>query len=243
VARAPSWASPIRDAKEAPRYSIAEAARYLQIPSATLSSWFAGRQYPVIGGTKDFSPLIDRPDKSDPRLSFANLIEAHALRALRCRYQVPMRAIRTALDYAESESGIRRLLLSDELRAMPGEVFLQRLDGIVNIGRGGQHAIKGILEMFLQRIDRDGHGAPLRLFPFTRPPEQIADRESPRLVLIDPQIASGRPILSSKAIRTATVADRFTAGESISELASDYGLTAPEIEEAIRYERPKQIAA
>lgn len=63
------------------------------------------------------------------------------------------------------------------------------------------------------------------------------------LILIDPKIGFGRPVLIGKAIRTATIANRFDAGESVSDLATDYGLTTPEIEEAIRYERPKHLAA
>lgn len=154
-----------------------------------------------------------------------------------------MRHIRTALAYASEEYGIERLLLSDDLRAMPGEVFLQRLDKLVNIGRSGQEALKEILETFLQRIDRDLQGIPLRLFPFTRPLEQVTLHEVPRVVLIDPKLGSGRPVLMRKAIRTATIADRFGAGESVSALAADYDLGVTDIEEAIRYERPKFLAA
>jgi hypothetical protein len=119
----------------------------------------------VAGGTRDFERLIQRADEVDPKLSFDNLIEAHALRALRSKYSVPMKAIRTALDYAEARCGFERLLLSDELRAIPGEVLLQRLDEIINIGRGGQEVIKEILATFLQRVDRGDKGAPLRLSP------------------------------------------------------------------------------
>ncbi|MEO8275882.1 MAG: DUF433 domain-containing protein [Thermoanaerobaculia bacterium] len=241
--RNPLWASPIRDAREAPRYSVPEAAHYLDIPSATLSSWVLGRSYVVSAGKRNFEPLIRRPDEKDARLSFWNLIEAHALRALRSKHDVPMRHVRTALAYAGKEYGIERLLLSDDLRAMPGELFLQRLDKLVNIGRSGQEALKELLETFLQRIDRDLQGIPLRLFPFTRPLEQVTLHDVPRVVLIDPKLGSGRPVLMRKAIRTATIADRFGAGESVSALAADYDLGIADIEEAIRYERPKFLAA
>jgi uncharacterized protein (DUF433 family) len=231
------------DPKEVPRYPVPEAARYLQIPASTLTSWVAGRKYPVTAGERDFPPLIHRPEPDDPRLSFSNLVEAHVLRALRTKHKVPIKAVRTALDYAQEKSGIDRLLLDDGLRATPGEVFLEQLDDLVNIGRRGQTAMKEILGRFLQRIDRDIQGSPLRLFPFTRPPEQIASGTIPRLVVIDPVIASGRPITMRRAIRTSTIADRFNAGESILDLVEDCALDAAEVEEAIRYERPAQIAA
>lgn len=242
--RNPAWASVVRDPKEAPRYSIPEAARYLGIPAATLSSWVVGRKYSAADGTRDFEPLIHRTDDSDPRLSFSNLIEAHTLRALRSKHDVPMKAVRNALDYTSRHyPDIERLLLSDDLRTTPGEVFLQRLEKLVNIGRGGQEAFKEVLSGFLQRVDRDMHGLPIRLFPFTRSLESGALAESPRLVLIDPKLGSGRPVLASRAIRTSTIADRFNAGESVSSLAADYGLDTRDVEEAIRYERPSFAAA
>jgi uncharacterized protein (DUF433 family) len=229
--RNPAWSSPVRSALDSPRYFVPEAARYLGIPQLTLKSW--------IGDASD--SLVCRADENDPRLSFANLIEAHTLRALRTTHGVRMKFVRTALDYAAKECELPRVLLSDDLRATPGEVFLQRLGVLINIGRGGQEGMVEILGAFLQRIDRDIKGVPVRLFPFSRPMEQAST--SPRLICIDPKIASGRPILFSGAIRTSTIEERFLAGESLAALAEEYGMALSEIEEAIRYEQQRPEAA
>jgi len=58
----------------------------------------------------------------------------------------------------------------------------------------------------------------------------------PRYVLIDPYVAFGRPVLTGTGIPTAVIADRYKAGESIDELAEDYGQDRFHIEEAIRCE-------
>ncbi|HSN85160.1 MAG TPA: hypothetical protein VL025_00315, partial [Thermoanaerobaculia bacterium] len=79
---------------ERPRYSIAQAARYIHISPTTLRSWVMGRPYQTSGGSRYSPPLINRPVSEDPRLSFPNLVEAHVLRALRTRHEVPMSAIR-----------------------------------------------------------------------------------------------------------------------------------------------------
>ena len=90
------------------------------------------------------------------------------------------------------------------------------------------------MEAHLRRIDRDEKGLALRLFPFTR-----RDPEGdPGWIVIDPRIAFGQPALAGQGIPTAVLADRYKAGESIHELAADYGCRGELIEEAIRCELP-----
>jgi uncharacterized protein (DUF433 family) len=71
-----------------------------------------------------------------------------------------------------------------------------------------------------------------RLFPFTRKRQP----DEPKAVVIDPYVSFGRPVLAGTGIATAVVAERYKAGESIADLAEDYGRQALEIEEAIRCE-------
>jgi uncharacterized protein (DUF433 family) len=226
------------DPKELPRYSVPEAAHYLRMSDATLKSWVSGRLYPVTGGQRQWEGLINRPDKDDPRLSFSNLIEAHVLLALRKQYRVKVREIRTALEFTSKKCGIERVLLSRQLRAMKGNLFLQELDKLTNIGKGGQVAMPEILGAYLQRIDWDFTGFPVRMFPLTR--DQHLD--SPKILTIDPKIAFGRPVILRNAIKTSAIAERFQAGESIADLAEDYDLKVFEVEEAIRYEAPLKAA-
>lgn len=217
---------------ERPRYKIGQAAQYLRISPTTLRSWVVGRPYPTGEGHRYFQPLIGRPDEQDLRLSFNNLVEAHVLRALRTRHKVPMSAVRSALDFAESQFQIKRLLLSDELRAAAGTVFLERLDELIDLGRAGQLVLKELLQAHLQRIDRNIEGLPVRLFPVS-----IRGLDGPKVVVIDPQVSFGRPYISGKGVRTSTIVERLDAGESREDIAQDYGLEAYEIDEAILYER------
>lgn len=220
------------DPNELPRYTVPEAAHYLRMSEKTLKSWVAGRSYPVLGGEKYWEGLIRRPSEGDPKLSFSNLIEAHVLLALRKQYQVKIREVRTALEFARETLGIERILLSPELRVTQGNMFLLRLDDLINVGRGGQGAMPELLGAYLERIEWNVAGVPARIFPFTRD-----DRlDSPKLLAIDPRIAFGRPVVERKAIKTSAIAERFKAGESMANLAEDYDLEVFEVEEAIRYE-------
>ena len=222
-----------RDPREIPIYSVGDAAAYLHIPSATLRSWVAGRTYPTADGVASFRPLIPVPDSESGLLSFNNLVEAHVLRALRTRHGVALRHVRPALSYAESELGINRLLLSNELQTSGGELFLERFGQLINLSKSGQLAVKKLLEAHLKRVERDEHELPRRLYPFLT--GELAD--GPRTIVIDPRISFGRPTVVGTGISTAVLAQRIDAGETVADLAGDYGMDIATIEEAVVYEK------
>jgi uncharacterized protein (DUF433 family) len=220
---------------EIPRYSMAEAAKYLRMSDSTLKTWVAGRNYPVASGQKHWAGLIHRPDPDDSRLSFLNLIEAHVLLALRRQYRVKMPEVRIALDFAREALHVERVLLSQNLRVTTGNVFLEHLGGLINLGRAGQGAIPEILQAYLERIEWDRRNFPVKLFPLT----QADYTDAPKVLAIDPVVAFGRPVIERKAITTSVIAERFfQARESIEVIAEDYDLETFEVEEAIRYEIP-----
>ena len=219
--------------EERPRYTMAQAARYLHLSPTTLRSWVVGRRYQTSSGDRYFRPLISPPSSDDVRLSFPNLIEAHVLRSLRTRHEVPMSALRTALDYAENKFKIRRLLLRDDLRTAAGTVLIEQLGQLIDLGASGQIVLKELLTAHLKRIDRDVNGLPLRLFPVNT----TRGVDGPRIVAVDPKIAFGRPIISGKGVRTLTIVERLDAGEDRTTVAADYQLEEHEIDEAILYER------
>jgi uncharacterized protein (DUF433 family) len=111
-------------------------------------------------------------------------------------------------------------------------LFVDELSSLVNVTREGQIEMRELILAHLHRIERDPGGLPIRLFPFTRTGMQ--EREVP--VQIDPTIAFGRPSLRNRAVPTAVLADRFKAGEAMSELATDFSVTVDVIEDAIRCE-------
>src|SRR3954449_7883161 len=82
-------------------YTLAEAARYVRLPTATLRSWILGRQYPKADGRGDFPPLIRPASKEPTWLSFSNLIEAHVLRWLRGAHGGSVKALLSGRAYAE----------------------------------------------------------------------------------------------------------------------------------------------
>lgn len=221
------------DSRDAPAYTVAEAARYLRLPAATLRSWALGRQYPTTKGGAQFHPLIRPASRKPPLLSFWNLIEAHVLRSLRTEHGVAVPALRSAISYAEEQLGIERLLLRPELRTSAGRVFLDKYGALIELSASGQLAMRRILQEHLKRIEWDRSRFPAQLYPFL----PAGETQEERPIVIDARLAFGRPVLASKSISTRVIADRIDAGEPVDDVASDYGIDPSEVEQAAVYER------
>lgn len=224
-----------RNPGESPAYSLAEAAHYLQVPRATISSWVRGRHYPVRGGTKFFKPVIELPDASRSVLSFINLVEVHVLDAIRRKHAIPLDKVRAAVRYLERHFDSRHPLADQRIETDGRDLFVQKLGQLITISQEGQLAMRTLLDAHLRRIEWDPSGVAARLYLFAR--KRALDE--PRVVVVDPAVSFGRPVLVGTGIPTAVIASRFKAGETIEQLADDYGRNASEIHDAIRCELPE----
>jgi len=218
------------DPRIAPAYSVAQAAHYLKIPAPTVRSWVLGRDYPRRSGKARFKPVVVTPSDPEHRISFRNLIELTALRALRTEHEFKLSAVRTALDYAGRELGVSDLLASPDLYTRPGELFLERYGQLINLNRAGQLGIQAVLQGLLQRIQWDKR-LPVRFFP------PLPSRPEAKSVMLDPKVSFGRPVLARLGVSTAVIVDRINAGEDKAALSKDYGATDEEIMDALAYER------
>ena len=218
------------DPRLAPAYTVAEAARFLRIPLPTVRSWVKGRDYPRRSGMGRFKAVIVPPRDPDHRLSFRNLVELAALRALRTEHGLQLSAVRQALQFAHKQLGDDAPLASHDLFASPGEIFLERYGQLISLNRAGQLGIRAVLQGLLTRIQWDKSQA-VRFFP------PLPNRPEERTVMLDPTISFGRPVLARLGVTTSVIVDRVNAGEEATEIAKDYGATDEEIMDALAYER------
>jgi uncharacterized protein (DUF433 family) len=215
---------------EAPVYSFADAASYARVPYQTLRYWVRGRG--------DTPPLIKVAESQPIALSFLNLLECHVLHALRTKYEMQIKSVRRALETLDRISPSRHPLLESTLRTDRIDLFLDSAGEFINLSRGGQTAIKEVLQRYLQRIETNESGIP-KFFPFV-----VNDRpEEPKIISIVPTIAFGRSVIDGTGISTAVIAARFNAREPIEALAEEYGRTQEEIQEAVIWESNRLAAA
>lgn len=226
----------------APIYSIGEGARYLRVPENTIRSWLDGRSYPVKKrGTGRSSQIIvpAGASGSGARLSFLNLVEIHVLDALRRQYRLQLPDIRHAVFYLRDHFGspnplARRDMLTDGRHLFVEAIGSSGSSTLVNASREGQLAMRDLVELHLRRIDWDPRGLVARLYPFVG--QRTPGPDVPRVIAIDPRVSFGRPVVARIGVPTGIIADRFDSGESIDDLADDYGAEPVEIQEAIRCE-------
>lgn len=224
----------VKDIREIPAYSFAEAAHYLRMPRSTLRSWFLGQSYE----TGFFKPVITIADKKRKRLSFINLVESHVLDAIRRKHKISLPKARKALEYLRKKFPSDHPLADQQFATDGLSLFIDRYGQLVNISKSGQLAMRDILTAYLHRIERDPSGIPSKIYLFTRKRQP----DEPRTVMIDPNISFGRPVLAGTGIATAVLAERYKAGDSIADLTRDYGRESSEIEEAIRCELDLEAA-
>ena len=216
------------DVRELPAYTVSEAAHYLAVPAATVRYWSVGQDA--------YAPLIAVPSRSPTLLSFLNLTELHVLAAIRRTHVVAMPKVRRAIHYlmttASGATDRRHPLLSRVLETDGLDLFIEQYGRLINVSRAGQTAMRAVIGAALRRIRRDADGVPIKLYPFTR----AAVDDAPAMIVIDPTVSAGRPVIAGTGLATHVIAERCKAGESVRQLARDYEREEAEIEEAIRCE-------
>ena len=214
------------DIRYEPLYAPADISRYAHVNRETLRTWTGAR-----GKT-----LLTRADhRSIAPFSFINLIEAHVLVALRKMHGVPMQRIRRAVHWLSNRFGTAHALAEINLETDGYDLFVDYFGLTVSASSRGQIAIPEIVSLYLHRIERDKAG-PVRFYPFT------TYEGCPKLIVMDPRVDFGRPVIKGTRIETVMVFDRYSGGESLTEIAKDYDLKLPAVEEALRCEIERRAA-
>ena len=224
------------DTYNIPTYSVTDASRYLNIPLPTLRTWLNGRKYQTKEGTKEFLPIIQRPDSQTSQLSFTNLVEAHILRVIRTIHNISLDKVRTALDYISDKFGTLHPLATKEFSTDGVDLFIEQVEHLVNVSRSGQLAMKKVLTDLLTRVEWDEHNFATKLYP------QINSNHDDKILTIDPHISFGKPTITGTGVPTKVIAQLYDAGDSMEDIAEDYDCTVIQIEKAILFESQLQAA-
>ncbi len=232
-------ASKAQDVRYQPLYTIREVAGYARVNPSTLRTWAVGRPSPSRNDER-YPPVIKVADlRRQDMLSFINLIESHVLVALRQSHQVPLSNIRSAVDWLRRETGMAHPLAELDIHTDGMNLLINRVGELVSASERGQVVIREIVERFLRRIERDAHGIPIQFYPFTH---EESSAETPKDVIIDPNIAFGRPVVQGTRVSTSIVFERYKGGESLTAIAHDYDLELRPVEEALRCEIERRAA-
>jgi uncharacterized protein (DUF433 family) len=219
-----------------PIYTVAEAARALDVPPATLSTWAFGYVRRPAGRREHRGEAIVTafPGLRGPRIPFVGLAEGMVLAAVR-RSGVSLQRVRPALAVLASDLGIEHALASRRLYTSGAELLYDHAAQLPDdegdavrelvVIRSGQRVFTEAIEAYLHRIEygSDGYARLIRLPPYER-----------AQVVADPDRAFGQPIFARGGARVSDVLDRFWSGDDIEVLAQEFGIPEPEIEDVLR---------
>jgi uncharacterized protein (DUF433 family) len=211
-------------------YSFGEAARLTGLRGSRVREWFRGR------ADKSFRKVFRgdyQPIDGDFAISFLDLIDVFVAGRLR-EHGVTLQTLRRVItrmaeDFKTTHPFSRQELLSDGKM-----VFLRNLD---SIGQNEltevltrQKVFPNILLPFLQRIDYDEVTILARRW-------RIAN-----MVVIDPGLSFGKPVVETVAIPTKILAASYYANcKNADRVADWYGIHPSHVLAAVRFEN--EIAA
>lgn len=230
-----------------PLYTQAEAASYLDMAPSTFRNWARGyhNKFPnrphVVG-----APLITylgSPHSPHPSIPFIGLAEGMFLSALR-RANVPLQKIRPALELVRQKIGVEHALASRRLYVAGAQLLYEIGDDLggddkretrkLIVLKDGQYVFREAIDRYLTRIDYDQSGNEYAR-KVNLPGYEVAE------ITVLPGVNFGRPFFTKTGTPLYVVADDLRAGETVEDVADDYGL--PEDQVAEVQERIEREAA
>ncbi|HZN16812.1 MAG TPA: DUF433 domain-containing protein [Micromonosporaceae bacterium] len=196
---------------------------HLGVPPTTIKEWLKkhGRARPVMHS-------VPPPMPHGPRVPFIALAEAQILRELR-RSGLSMQNIREGVAELRRRTGEEYVLATNTIASDGGELLYNAATKVAPEwvrARDGQGTLRQVIETVIKYVHYgpDGFADRLVLRPY-----------GAAQVIIDPRFAFGQPVLGRSKVRVETIADLFYGGgESVEDIADEYGITTEEVETVLR---------
>ncbi len=203
-------------------FTLRESAAYLDVPTSTLHQWVRPSDGP---GLVTIFPRAGR----SATVPFVGFAEAYVLSVLR-HAGVPMQRIRPAVSRLSEEFGLDHALASQRVYTDGAELIFDYAsasddDALLTVVRTGQEHLTEVIRGYLKRISYGGDGwaEQIQLPAYTAAG-----------VIVDPDRAFGQPLVIHGGARVEDLVDRFRAGDSVSDIAEDFGVPQDEVEDVIR---------
>jgi uncharacterized protein (DUF433 family) len=210
-------------------YTLQEAERLTGADAREVSRWLFG--YSFKGGTSPPLWTTQLAELDEKVIGFKDLLELRIVKAFR-NHDVPLRVIRAAIDNAKAIFGTEYPFTANRFLTDGKTVFYEalkeqgeiELTDLVRRQLVFEHIVRPEL---YAGIEFTADGQAKRWFPLKRS----------SVVVLDPQIAFGKPVLAEYGVRTDLVVETYRAEKSKKMAASLYGIPISAVDAAIRYER------
>lgn len=206
-----------------PAYQVNEAARYAGVSAATVAAWHNASE-------SRSAPLDARSHRA--ALSYLQLIEVAVVAAMR-QQRVPLRRISEAREYISKilrvEYPFARYAFKTDGRRlwMDYSQIIGKRRGkgkLLGLNEKGQLAWDAIIGSRLKDFEYDGTGIVIKW--------KVAGPDS--RVFIDPRVSFGAPVVDG--VPTWVILGRRKAGESVPDIADDFGIDVESVLSALQFE-------
>jgi uncharacterized protein (DUF433 family) len=220
-----------QDARTLPTYTIPEAAEYLAIDPWTLLSWYSKRE-PVLKPSGWYGEA-----EAFALLTFQDIEEAYKVHMLRTKYGYSMQYIQKALADARKESKSDHPLIHPKFNFYAYDRLAMEIPKrgrktttmIPLAAKDRAYFIGEVVKAWGKRIVTDRKGKTKQIFPW----RFAAKDEESRPVSIQPDVLSGRLVVTGTRIPVRVLASRIRAGETPEALAKDYGINSDLVRKAL----------
>ena len=215
--------------KDRLRYSLSEAARYLQVHASTLRWWLEGGKR----GERAYPPVLREEPTGTSELSWYEFLEASWLREY--RGHLSLRRLRPLIMSLREEFQVLHPLATFQ-PFVAGRDLVYRLQTELDIPQGlwivvgsGQLVLTAQAKAFFKRV---------HFHPPTGAAESFTLVNADAPVVLNPNRAFGIPTI--RGVRAEILSELYEAGEPedfITEIYTDYGITTSDIRTAVNFER------
>lgn len=214
-----------------PLYSFAEADRIARVTPGTSRRWLKGYHFWYDDKRHEMPPVTPDLGEQDA-VSFVDLMEVAAINELR-KEGFSFKRVRQINAYCRVYLHEPRPLVTQKFKVAGQDIFLDAdFSVLLDVGReAGMLAWREVLEPFLKDVDYENDLA-RRYWPLGRQ----------RMVIVDPDYGFGLPVVEGNGVRTEIIAERHRAGDSTDQISYDFDVTPRQIEDALQWEMPKQVA-
>jgi uncharacterized protein (DUF433 family) len=219
-------------------YLYADVDRLIGLRSGTARRWING--YERAGRVYD--PILRVKARETPWVTWGEFVETRILAEYRDLKKVPIPRLRAAIE------GLRRTFDTEyplaylrpylsvhdrDLTIIGDDVGLSDEEVVIRTGQ----RLLGAARWFVERasLDHDENGEAIIA-------EIPADPDFPEIV-INPMRYSGQPTFVGRRVSPVTIAGMANSGEAHEALASDYGLSLRQVQQAIEYTERYHLAA
>ncbi len=222
---------PGQSPRDYPIYTVPQAASYLAVPERTLRYWVTDHPLWPVAGAHGNLPLM----------SFRDIAQAYYIEIVRRHFHLSVSKTREVLINAQKESKARYPLLRPNIRLFFKHILMDKgASGklgrrVIDLSQHRQLAIDKVADQYSTRVRWDTQGEPSEIFPW----RHWIPGDDRKPVSISPNVMSGNLVITGTRIPVQTVLDRKNAGESIANLASDYGLSGDAIVQALEHLVPQ----